>query len=327
MLGSSCGGRVGTSSRTSPSIGVGPGEGERPGPPAPAKEAELIEEEEASRSKKKKKEKKNKRKDRSVNDGRTPKKASQKKVEVLFAGTGLDPSDKVQKKVMRRARKFLDKKRRRDRSSSGGSQEEDGSSGSSSSGGEVNLEGIFAEESKPRALAERFPGLLTMDTIKSMRRSLLTAEGEEVSGGGVRPVALLYYRNQLSKRATGAQGRELLNLCSALDQLLKGQVAQAADVLSQRIKAQEAILHGTTWTIAQRMEITAPESSLLVARGELVGVQKEDYDEAKAKWKSQYGGKKGDAKGKTKGPKGSQTWGKDGKKDDDRQKGKGGDKK
>lgn len=298
---------------------------------APEDVVEESPKEEDEEKKKKKKDKKTKKKEKNLEDGRHPKAASSKKLQMVFGGTGLDPTERIQKRVLRRAQKFMAKRKKRASSSSDSSDQEDGSSSASSwSGAALELEGVFNEENKTRALADRFPGILTLDCITTMRRSLLTTAGEEESEGGTKPVCLLYYRNQLARKATGAQSRELLNLCSALDCLLKGKPAQAADILSQRIKAQEAILHGTTWTIAQRMEVTQQEAHTVVGRAELRGAQKEDYEDARSKWRTQQtGGKKGDSKGKNKGGKNSKdSWGKDHRKEDDKKdKGKGGDRK
>lgn len=298
--------------------------------PREERKPEGIEESEDSKErgkKRKKKDKKEKRKEKNIEDGRFPKKASQKKSQALFGGTALDASEKVQKRVVKKAQRFMTRKKKGGKSSSSDSQE-DGSSVSSSSGPGIELEGLFTEENKPRALADRYPGVLTLDTISTMRRSLLTTAGEEAGEGGIKPIALLYYRNQLTRKASGAQSRELLNLCSALDQLLRGRAAQAADIISQRIKAQEAILHGTSWTIAQRMEVTAQDTALLVGRSELTGVQKEEYQESLAKWRSKGGGKSSEPKGKNKGGKNPQGWGKEGRKEDDKKdKGKGSERK
>ena len=117
----------------------------------------------------------------------------------------------------------------------------------------------------------------------------------------------------------------MLNIASAFDCLLKGKVASATDILSQRLKAQEAVCNGTAWGVAQRLEIPAPDSTSLVARSELQQAQKEDYAEAKARWRTQSaGGLKG------KGNKGDHkdSWRRDDKREDHKEKkGKGGDKK
>ena len=169
---------------------------------------------------------------------------------------------------------------------------------------------MFAEETKIRGVAERYPGALAMESLASMKRSLLTAAGEDQEEGILKPVALLYYRSVLSKRASGPQSREMLNLSTALDMMLKGRIASAADVIAQRLKAQEAITQGTHWAIAQRLEIPPSEAEGLVARTELQQAQKEDYADARARWRSQSTSQgKGEAKGKNKWQRGTASRG------------------
>ena len=165
---------------------------------------------------------------------------------------------------------------------------------------------------------KRFPGALTLEAVTAMRQALLTTSGEELDDTGVKPVALLYYRSVLCRRATGAQSREMLNLAAALDHLLRGRVVCAADIISQRLKAQEAVTQGTSWSVALRMEVPPPESGSLVSRAELQQARREDYSEAQARWRTQANsGSKGDGKGKGKNQKGHQEpWKKDEKKED-----------
>lgn len=68
-----------------------------------------------------------------------------------------------------------------------------------------------------------------------MRRNLLTTSGEEGEEQSTRPIALLYYRNVLGRKAAGAQGRELLNISCVIDALLRARPAQALDILCQRL--------------------------------------------------------------------------------------------
>ena len=112
------------------------------------------------------------------------------------------------------------------------------------------------------------------------------------------------------------RGGSCLNLSAALDLLLKGRIAGAADVLAQRIKAQQSVCQGTHWSIALR----------LVQRSELQEAQREDYQDARAKWRTQASSAgKGDQKGKGKGAKGDrEQWRREDRKDDDKnKKGKG----
>lgn len=272
--------------------------------------------------KKKKKKKKEREKEDKLHSGRQPAKAGQKEASQLFAGTALDPKERVRKRVLRKAQRFAARKKYK-RSSSSDTSGSSSSSVTTDDG--VNIvEGVFTEETKTKAVAERFPGALAMETLMSMRRSLLTTAGEEGEEQSTRPVALLYFRNTLARRAGGAQGRELLNLATAVDALLKSKPAHALDILCQRMKAQEAVLNGTNWAVAQRVELASADSTALIARGELASAQKENYLDSRARWQTQATGPgKGGApkgKGKTK-----ESSGKDDKKDEKgKDRGKGG---
>ena len=142
-----------------------------------------------------------------------------------------------------------------------------------------------------------------------------------------KPVALLYYRNVLGRKATGAQARELLTLSSAVDALLRGRVALVTDILCQRLKAQESVLAGTPWQVAQKVEIASAEATALIARGELQAAQRESYLDSKTKWQNLASTPKGQPKGKGKG-KSDKDGGKDERREESRKdKGKGGEKK
>ena len=276
-------------------------------------------------TKSKKKDKKEKKRSKEVSEGRHPAVAAQKELRDLYSGTALDPKEKVRRRVLAKAQKFASRKKPKSTSGSSGSS----SSSTSPTVEEFKgLESVFAEENKVRGLAERFPGALTLEAVSAMRQSLLTTSGEELDDSGVRPVALLYYRSVLYRRASGAQSREMLNLAAALDHLLRGKVACAADIISQRLKAQEAVTQGTSWSVALRMEVPPPESSSLVSRAELQQAKREDYSEAQARWKSQASSwAKGDGKNKGKGQKGDrETWKKEDRREENR-KGKGTEKK
>lgn len=303
-----------------PGMGGPPPEGQEGLPGAKEKEASPV----ASKKKKKKKEEK---KSKGVTDGRYPAVAVQKDLKDLFGGTGMDPRERVRRRVMTKAQKFISRKRTK---SSAGSSNSSSSSSSTTVEDPKGLESIFMEQTKVKGVAERYPGALTMEMVGSMREALLTSAGEEMEESAVRPTALLYYRSVLSKRASGAQARELLNISTALDHLLRGRAASAADVLSQRLKAQEAVCQGTAWSIAMRMEVPPPEMGGLAGRTELKAAQKEDYEESRARWRSQSAASgKGDGKTKGKGPKGDKEgWRREETRPDNREKkGKGQEKK
>lgn len=273
---------------------------------------------------KKKKKKKERRKKEDYADGRHAAKAVQKELGHLFGGTALDPKERVRRRVMRRAQRFAARKRGK-RSTSSSSK---GSSSSSTSSRDevVGSDGVFSEETKARALAEKFPGALAMETLLSMRRQLLTTSGEDGEEHTTRPVALLYYRSVLSRRVSGPQARELLNLATAIDALLKGRPALTLDIMCQRLKAQEAVANGTAWAVAQKVELASSEAAALIARGELQTAQRESYLDARARWQAQSTSPaKGNQKGKEKGKSDKDSSMKEDKREDaKKEKGKGG---
>eukprot|EP00435_Cladocopium_sp_Y103_P048048 s1246_g14.t1 len=303
---------------------AGPGEGETlPKVVTPPGQAEPAEKEKAV--KKKKKEKEDRSREEKMASGRMPAKAVQKEASLLYGGTALDPKERVRKRVMKAAKKFAAKKKSKRSSTSS----EAGSSSSSSSTleGATGTDGVFSEETKTKALGDKFPGALAMETLTTMRKNLLATAGEEGDEQSTRPIALLYYRNVLGRKASGAQARELLNISSAIDALLKSRPAQAMDILCQRLKAQEAVLNGTNWAVAQRIDLASPDATSLIARGELQVAHRETYLDSRARWQSQSTpGAKGTNKGKAKG-KSDQSTKEDQKGDHRKDKGKGGEKK
>ena len=277
-----------------------------------------------SKRKKSKKEKKKKRKEKGKEkemiSGRYPVTASQKEVHSLFGGTGLDPKEKVRKKVLKQAKKFLMKKGKTESSSSSSSSES-----STSSQEELQPEGLFVESSRSRAVAERYPGVLAFEAAKLMQSTLLTEQGEDGGVASGRPTVLLYYRQHLQQQAHGAMLREMLNLATALDMVLRGRPAQAADVLAQRLKSLEAMTHGTHWSVAQKLEVPLPDQATIAQRNELHVAHKESYQDAKVRYQTSYpgkGGAKGSKGGDYKGGKGEREV-KGGKKAEDREKEKG----
>ena len=271
---------------------------------------------EGEKTKKKEKEKKD-----AKLDGRHALQASIKEPEALFGGTGLSATEKVRRRVIHRAKKFVKKKKDKSSSSSTSSSE-----GSSSHEEDAIQDGVFVETSRARGVFERYPGVLTEQSLRAMRTTLLQEIGEDPVTLGIKPIAVAYYRQQLVKKLNGPASREALTLCMAMDLLLRGRACQAMDVLAQRLKSVEAVSSGAHWQVAQRMEVTPPDLALIAQPGELRGAQKESYEDSRTLWlASNPGGGKDKNK---KGPKGDPRKG-DGKKDTkDNPKGKGqGDKK
>ena len=294
-------------------------------PPVAAGLEEESSQKGSKKAKKKKKQKETRSKEEKMATGRSPAKAVQKEAVHLYGGTALDPKEKIRKRVLKAAQRFASKKKSKRSTSSSGTGSS--SSSTSSAEGTTSVDGVFGEDTKTRTLGDKFPGALSMETLMMMRRSLLTTSGELGEEQSTKPVALLYFRNVLGRRASGAQARELLNLSCAIDALLRSRPAQALDILCQRLKAQEAVLSGTNWAVAQRLELASPDATSLIPRGELQVANRESYLDSRARWQSQSTtGAKGTNKGKTKGK--SDQAAKDDKKEESRrEKGKGGDRK
>lgn len=213
-------------------------------------------------------------------DGTRPRQANQKKARMLFAGTGLDPRDKVRNRVARRARKHMKKKAEKNSSSASGSETQ---SSSSVDGDEVE-ETLFDQGSKVRGLAEYHPGALASQALRVMRSSLLQERGTEDRPNTLPAVAVAYFRQHLNRKAQGPTARELMTLCHAVDQLLKARPASAMDCMIQRIKSIEQTMAGSHWSVSQRQEVLPADTVTLTTVPEATSAQKEVYQEAKARW-------------------------------------------
>lgn len=236
-------------------------------------------------------------------DGSRPRLANQKKARWLFAGTGLDPKDRIRNLVARRARKFLRRKTEKSSTTGSGSKSQ---SSSSEDAGEME-ESIFEQNSKVRSVAEHFPGALSSQTLRSMRSTLLQEIGVEDKVNTLPAVAISYYRQHLQRKASGPTARELMTLCHAVDQLVRARPASAMDTMLQRVKSIEQSLSGSHWSVSQRQEILPSDSTMLTPVPEATSAQKEVYQEARAKWWSTFPegraprGGKGSGKGKGEG--------------------------
>lgn len=284
-----------------------------------SKEAKRQKKEKDQRRKKKKKKKRSSGSGKEASDdkvrmdGTHAKGAAQKESQALFRGTGLDAHERVRNRVARLARRHLKKKV--DRSSSNDSSSSSMASNKSGSAGAE--EGLFETGSKVRILSEHFPGALTTHAMSQMRSSILVELGHQDRPNSLQPVAVSYCRQHLIRRASGPVQRELLTLTHALDSLLRGKAAMAADVLTQRVKSIEQTLLGSHWSVAQRLEVLPQESPCITALPEAKSAQQEVYNEAKLRWLSTG------SEGRPKGAKGGgKTQGKEAGKGQDRE-GKG----
>ena len=289
-------------------------------------EGKRTEKEKKKKEKLKKKEKKKKRRrpssshssgsstGNSALNGSKPKQASQKSAKGLFQGTGMDPVEKVRNRAARLAKRYIRRKGKQESSSSDGS-------GESSGAEKVEEEGdsVFQQAAKVRGIAGGYPGVLAYQALAQMKANLMQNLGEEEKNSSTQAVAVMYFRQVLQKKATGAVSRELLSLCAVADQLVRARPAQALDVVMQRLKSAESTLSGTHWSVSQRLEILPPEQTTLTAMGEMKEAQKVAMDESKVRWMASQPdgrvptGQKGGAKGKG-AEKGDQRKGGDGRK-------------
>ena len=141
------------------------------------KESE-SEDEKAKKKKKKKKRKKSEEEDGVKLDGSMPLKATIKDAMNLFGGTGMDPKEKTRKRVIRKARRHIEKKEKKKEETSS----ESGSKSKDSIGSTGGLEGLYAETSRAKAISERFPGVLCAEALRTMQET-----PEEVRSGVFTP--------------------------------------------------------------------------------------------------------------------------------------------
>lgn len=254
-------------------------------------------------------------------DGRHAAKAAGKKMVALFGGTGLDPQEEVRRRVLRRARRYVSKKGK-EKSSSSSSQ---GTSESSVSHEEhLQSDDLYSEAGRSRAISQRFPGILTLSSMKAMRETLLQDTGVEGEEERLQPVATQYYKQHLARRATPAMNREMLTLVSILDCLIKARPSHACDIASQRLKSLENIMQGVHWTVAQKLEVPIQDYQSITAREELRSAQRETFQENRTLYLAGKGAKGPGDKGK--GAKGDYKGDKGEKGDNVKGKGKKGDK-
>ena len=245
--------------------------------------------------------------------GKYPRAASTKSYEALYSGTGLDKKERVRRRVLKKAKRAA-RKKTKEKSSDGS----DSSSDQSGSDLEAEAEDtLFEGETKVQRIAQRCPGALAYQALAMMRSNLLQEAGAPREGGSLEPIALMYMRQHLVKKANGPALREILTLSIAVDQLLNSRPARALDTLLQRLKSVEAGLNGAHWSVAQKLEVGPTENLMLTAQEELSSAQKEAYTDARTKMLAglSEGRPKGYAKGSSKNKD-------DGRRDRDRPKGK-----
>lgn len=257
-------------------------------------------------------------------DGSNSRLAAKKDMSTLFRGTGLDPRERVRRKVARRARKSIKKRGAKDNSS----KSSNSSSSTEDSPGNVQEETVFEQASKVRQIASGYPGTLASQALMQMRAVLFSELGSPDQPGLLKPCALAYYRQQVSRKSqSGPAQREMLSIATSIDLLMGGNVAGAMDIMVQRFKSCESVQSGCHWTVALKLEVVPPENAMLTPLQEMHSAQRDVFEESKLRWlAAQPDGRSsmGKSSGKTKsegkdGGKGggkSQRWTKGGTKGD-----------
>ena len=122
--------------------------------------------------------------------------------------------------------------------------------------------------------ARRSPGALMEGFLSKLRGYLGTQQGVQISRFA--PIAEADVSSALlpaSKDFGLRNEREVLTLAKAIDQLLQGKVAEAADVLVQRFRAVETA-HAEGWGVARHMELIGDSKVSSVSDKELENAAK-----------------------------------------------------
>lgn len=246
----------------------------------------------------------------------------QKPLADLFAGTGLDPSAKARRKILKKARKLGKSKKKRRRSSSGSSSSRSKSSSPSSSSKDVTG-GLFNTERRMRTIWRKYPGALAAAAVVEARQSLMTASGLlwETEKKALPPLAMQFTRQHLAGGMSPPMLQEAVTIAACLDALLMGKPAWAADVLAQRLKALESLSRGTHWTIARQLELIRSDPQSITGEGEGMDAAKAAKEEEKLRSSLS---RTGDLRSGIKGKKGKDSKGTGKGGNDDGGRGKGG---
>ncbi len=118
-------------------------------------------------------------------------------------------------------------------------------------------------------------------------------EGREWANTDLPAVAKSYYLSYISLKSANAGQRnlsEMTTLCSIMDHLALGRYAQAADVVTQRLKAVEMASQDGDWRRASYIELVPEEGASLVSKAEEQVVQKELESKRSLEGSSSYRG-------------------------------------
>ncbi|CAJ1458177.1 unnamed protein product, partial [Effrenium voratum] len=155
-----------------------------------------------------------------------------KELSAVFGNTGMDPDVKVRRQVVRKVKKSLRLLQRQMDSSNRDSSGEEST--------EEEDVGVFEEAQRIRRVGVRGPGVLAAASINEMKKSLVAASGQLWGQNrDLAPVGVHYVRTVLQLKLHGAMAREAFTLAYGADLLAQGRVAEAIDLLLQRLKSLE----------------------------------------------------------------------------------------
>ena len=197
-----------------------------------------------------------------------------KGLESLFSSTGLDPKPEIRRRVKRKARKVARRSRNKKRGSSSSGSESSSSSSRESVG--VEDKDLFEPATPTQRVWKVCPGALTMAMIAEAKEALLTQMGtaSEPMEGAV-PAQIL------TPSMSGPVARESHHWGLLLDLLLSGQVAAAADLAAQRLKALEGHAKGMKPELLRQLELVAQEKPSLASTTEIMKAGRQANEEVK----------------------------------------------
>jgi hypothetical protein len=189
---------------------------------------------------------------------------------------------KKAKKDRSKSKKHKKEQRRRRRSSDSDSSDCSSAAVSSSSESVFRVASTGHHRSSQQrlfAFAKKRPGKLTSAMLQEMQNVVgRDGERETQSQSKTPAVAKAYFLQVLSLRnqTAGARNlREMKTLCTVLDHLALGRFAQAADVVSQRLKSLELSIEDGNWNRSVFLELVPQEQGTLISRDDHHLMQKE----------------------------------------------------
>ena len=120
-------------------------------------------------------------------------------------------------------------------------------------------------------------------------------------------------------RLSPGMQREFTTLCHCGDLMLQGRLAETLDAIVQRLKSLEMLAQGSTWQLAQKIEVVPAAEASMSSRQELQIARKESRLDQDARGSLPPNSEKGKGKSKEKGAKGKEK-GKGKQKDSDSKK-------